>query len=1132
MARSFEPSVVERGWYEWWHTEARVFGPRSEREGGEERPPFSMLLPPPNVTGALHIGHALTVAAQDSIARWRRMCGDDVLWVPGLDHAGIATQTVVERRLLKEEGLTRHDLGRDEFLRRVWAWRDQYGERITGQVRRLGASLDWSREFFTLDDARSRAVNEAFSRMFEDGVMYRGQRLVNWCPALRTALSDIEVDIKQIEGPTKLSVPAPSGSATAEAAMREVELGWIETFEYAAEGGGPGLRVATTRLETMLGDAAVAVHPEDPRYAALVGKNLVHPLTGRLIPVVADADLVDMDTGTGAVKVTPAHDPNDFECGLRHGLHAAGLFDDSGRLVQSVWPDGGGEVVPGDLVGADRFHARDAVRALLQQRGAYVGREPKSMAVAVCSRSGDVLEPMMRAQWWARADAMAGRAREAVSSGETAVRPASAEAEWQRWLGESRDWCVSRQLWWGHRIPAWRVRRSGGAAAPAPDGPGEAPAVSSALRKWGVFEGEEWVCAADEDEALRIARLAARSEEAQASARAAGLDLSEVACVERDPDVLDTWFSSGLLPLAALGWPADDAAGTPGDLGLSPSLRRFYPMSVLETGQDILFFWVARMVMLCATVPRETSATSPGPLQSPFEQVLLHGMVRDAEGRKMSKSLGNVIDPLAVTDGRPLADMLADVASGNLSAAEAKRAEARILADFPEGIPASGADALRGALLHLMQGQSADVNMDVRRVQSWRLFCNKLWNASRFVLAGVEAQAAPAGATQPAAAAGVGAAGPLGPRHAVLTEDLAAALPLPARWLLHRAAVATADVNTAFATFDLGAGAARAQAFVQADLCDVAIEWCKPSLSVQPAGGETGAPAEASAARREEAAATAAALAVALDAALRLLHPMMPFVTEELWQRLHRTGLEGAMDGQTPTDSLAEAPFPLLPGPYRAGLSVSDCSQGGWSSAGEPASGPSLLRFVDPDLDATMATLTSVVSSARAVTAVAQRVAGAAFRDHPRCVVVACQSEADAAAVRAHERELRAMLRLDASGGALAGELVVVAGEGDAAAARAGVLAQVACAGVSVGVQLPGGSDTRDAVAAEAARLRKRAAQRTSKAQGMQRKLAAPGFAKAPQRVRDDAQRGLEVEQAAAAADEQAALALEVAARA
>mmetsp|Transcript_17141 Transcript_17141/g.42973 ORF Transcript_17141/g.42973 Transcript_17141/m.42973 type:complete len:1295 (-) Transcript_17141:143-4027(-) len=577
-AKAYNPKIVETGWYEWWE-QCGFFKP----DVTSDKPPFVIVIPPPNVTGALHIGHALTNSIQDTITRWRRMSGYNTLWVPGTDHAGIATQTVVEKKLQKERGVTRHDLGRDAFLKEVWQWVDEYGGRICDQLRRLGSSVDWSRKVFTMDESLSRAVNEAFVRMYADGVIYRDNRLVNWCCRLKTAVSDIEVDYVDVPRRTLMSVPGYD---------EPVEFGVLTSFAYPLEDGSGEIVVATTRPETMLGDTAVAIHPDDPRYKHMHGKHVVHPVSGRKIPIICDAELVDMSFGTGAVKVTPAHDPNDFKTGKRHNLPSINIFDDNGLINAEGGP----------FVGQPRFKARVTVVDMLKEKGLFRGTQDNEMRLGLCSRSKDVIEPILKPQWWVKCDDMAARSCAAVRSGELEIIPKEFEAVWFRWLENIRDWCISRQLWWGHRIPAYYVHfEDEGAGGGSPGMPSE--------------DMSRWVVGRTREDAEKAAA-------AQYPGRKVALS--------QDEDVLDTWFSSGLFPFSVFQWPNN-----------SVDLSKFYPTSLLETGHDILFFWVARMVMQGLQLTGKV----------PFKQVYLHAMVRDAHGRKMSKSLGNVVDPRVVIEG-------------------------------------------------------------------------------------------------------------------------------------------------------------------------------------------------------------------------------------------------------------------------------------------------------------------------------------------------------------------------------------------------------------------------------------------------------------------------------------------------
>ena len=597
---TYQPKYVEAAWQQWWEKEGYYAPDVAEALTKSAEEKFVMVIPPPNVTGSLHLGHALTSAVEDTLTRWHRMNGKVTLWVPGTDHAGIATQSVVEKKLKKDEGLTRHDLGREEFVKKVWEWKETYGNKITTQIRSLGASCDWNRESFTMDANLSRAVTEGFVRFHEDGLLYRDTRLVNWSCALRSAISDIEVDHIDLEGRTFLPVPGHK--------QDKYEFGMITSFAYKVDGGADDdeLVVATTRLETMLGDTGVAVHPDDPRYKHLHGKFLKHPFVDRKIPVILDGELVDMDFGTGAVKVTPAHDPNDYNCGKRNNLDFIKVLTEDGKIA-----DNGGA-----YAGMMRYDARVKMEKDLEAMGLYRGKEVNKMRLGLCSRSGDIIEPMLTPQWYVNCSSMAARAVDAVRKGDLKIVPSMHEDTWYYWLENIRDWCVSRQLWWGHRIPAYFARIAGEARVDKND-----PEFNN-----------RWIVARTQEEALKLA--------ADKLGRATG-DIT----LEQDEDVLDTWFSSGLFPFSVFGWPNN-----------TEDLKAFYPTSLLETGLDILFFWVARMVMMGLHLTDTL----------PFTTVYLHAMVRDKYGRKMSKSLGNVIDPLEVIHGCSLDELLLKIESGNL----------------------------------------------------------------------------------------------------------------------------------------------------------------------------------------------------------------------------------------------------------------------------------------------------------------------------------------------------------------------------------------------------------------------------------------------------------------------------------
>ncbi|ERE88820.1 valyl-tRNA synthetase-like protein [Cricetulus griseus] len=812
MPDSYSPQYVEAAWYPWWERQG-FFKPeygRPSLSAPNPRGVFMMCIPPPNVTGSLHLGHALTNAIQDSLTRWHRMRGETTLWNPGCDHAGIATQVVVEKKLWRERGVNRHQLGREAFLQEVWEWKAEKGDRIYHQLKKLGSSLDWDRACFTMDPKLSVAVTEAFVRLHEEGVIYRSTRLVNWSCTLNSAISDIEVDKKELTGRTLLSVPGYK---------EKVEFGVLVSFAYKVQGSDSDeeVVVATTRIETMLGDVAVAVHPKDPRYQHLKGKRVIHPFLSQSLPVVFD-DFVDMEFGTGAVKITPAHDQNDYEVGQRHGLEAIGIMDSKGTLVN----------VPPPFLGMPRFEARKAVLAALKERGLFRGIKDNPMVVPLCNRSKDVVEPLLRPQWYVRCGEMAQAASAAVTRGDLRILPEAHQRTWHSWMDNIRDWCISRQLWWGHRIPAYFVTVSDPAVPPGEDPDGrywvsgrtEAEAREKAAREFGVSpdkislqQGREW-------------------------ARRVGTQWGSWACFPipltsdlwplLDEDVLDTWFSSGLFPFSIFGWPNQ-----------SEDLSVFYPGTLLETGHDILFFWVARMVMLGLKLTGRL----------PFREVYLHAIVRDAHGRKMSKSLGNVIDPLDVIHGVSLQGLHDQLLNSNLDPTEVEKAKEGQKADFPAGIPECGTDALRfGLCAYTSQGR--DINLDVNRILGYRHFCNKLWNATKFALRGLGKSFVPLPTSKPEG-------------HESLVD----------RWIRSRLTEAVRLSNEGFQAYDFPAITTAQYSFWLYELCDVYLECLKPVLN--------GADQVAVECARQT-------LYTCLDVGLRLLSPFMPFVTEELFQRLPR----------------------------------------------------------------------------------------------------------------------------------------------------------------------------------------------------------------------------------------------------
>jgi valyl-tRNA synthetase len=732
MDKTYSPKNIEERIYRQWE-QAGLFAPAGDG------PSYCIVIPPPNVTGTLHMGHAFQDTIMDALTRFHRMSGDAALWQPGVDHAGIATQMVVERQL-NAEGQTRHGLGRDRFVERVWRWKEQSGGTIARQMRRLGASVDWSRDRFTMDPGMSAAVQEAFVRLHEEGLIYRGKRLVNWDPVLKTALSDLEV----------LSVE---------------EDGQLWHIRYPFADGGGHLTVATTRPETMLGDTAVAVHPEDERFRDFVGRRLRLPLAGREIPVIADAH-VDPAFGTGCVKITPAHDFNDYEVGKRHGLPLVNVLTADAAI---------GDAAPQRYRGLDRFEARKRVVADLEAEGLVEKVEPHRLMIPRGDRSGAVVEPWLTDQWYVRIEPLAVPAIRAVEEGRIRFVPGNWDKTYFEWMRNIKDWCISRQLWWGHRIPAW----------------------------YGT-DGKVYV-------GRSAAEVRARH------------GIPKEAALVQDEDVLDTWFSSALWPFSTLGWPA----GT-------PELGRFYPTSVLVTGFDIIFFWVARMIMMGLKFTGDV----------PFREVYVHGLIRDHEGQKMSKSRGNVIDPLDIVDGIGLEELVAKRTTGLMQPKLAPAIERATRKQFPKGIEPYGTDALRFTFAALAT-QSRDLRFDLGRVEGYRNFCNKLWNASRYVLMATEADEGPG-------------------KEELSQYD---------RWIRARLQVAISAVRDGFAAYRFDLAAQAAYEFTWYEFCDWYIEFSKTVLQSKESTTEQ---------RRG----TRRTLIATLESLLRLLHPLMPFITEEIWQRV------------------------------------------------------------------------------------------------------------------------------------------------------------------------------------------------------------------------------------------------------
>ncbi|APU31561.1 valine--tRNA ligase [Ectopseudomonas alcaliphila JAB1] len=765
MDKTYQPHAIETALYQNWEAKG-YFAPQGSGE------PYTIMIPPPNVTGSLHMGHGFNNSIMDALIRFRRMQGRNTLWQPGTDHAGIATQMVVERQLAAE-GIGRHDLGREKFLEKVWEWKEQSGGTITRQIRRLGSSVDWSRERFTMDDGLSEAVKEAFVRLHEDGLIYRGKRLVNWDTKFHTAISDLEVENHDEKGSLwNLRYPLADGKKTAE--------------------GNDYLIVATTRPETMLGDSAVAVHPEDERYKALIGSFVELPLLGRRIPIIAD-DYCDPEFGTGCVKITPAHDFNDYEVGKRHNLPLINIFDKNAAVLTTAQVfnlDGSVNEqieanIPAQFAGLDRFVARKQIVAAFEAAGLLEKIEDHALKVPKGDRSGTVIEPWLTDQWYVSTKPLAEKAIAVVESGEIQFVPKQYENMYFSWMRDIQDWCISRQLWWGHRIPAWY------------DDAGN------------VYVGRD------------EAEVRAKHNLGDANLR-------------QDEDVLDTWFSSGLWTFSTLGWPQQ-----------TDYLKTFHPTDVLVTGFDIIFFWVARMIML------STHLTG----QIPFKTVYVHGLVRDGQGQKMSKSKGNVLDPLDIVDGIDLESLVAKRTSGMMQPKLAEKIAKQTRAEFPDGIAAYGTDALRFTNLALAS-TGRDIKFDMGRVEGYRNFCNKLWNAANFVIENTD------------------------DKDTGINGEPVELSPVD-RWIISALQRTEADVTRHLDAFRFDLAAQTLYEFIWDEYCAWYLELVKPVL------WDENAPIERQRGTRRT-------LVRVLEVILRLAHPFMPFITEEIWQRIKaQAGVSG-----------------------------------------------------------------------------------------------------------------------------------------------------------------------------------------------------------------------------------------------
>ncbi len=779
IATTYDPTEIEKKWYQTWE-ERGYFKPSQKGES------FCIMIPPPNVTGSLHMGHGFNNAIMDALTRYNRMSGKNTLWQPGTDHAGIATQMVVERQL-GAQGVSRHDLGREKFIEKVWEWKEQSGGNITRQIRRLGSSVDWSRERFTMDEGLSNAVKEVFVKLHEEGLIYRGKRLVNWDPKLQTALSDLEVESDKEE----------------QSSLWHFKY-FFEDKSLRTQDGKDHIVVATTRPETLLGDTAVAVNPEDERYAHLVGKNIVLPITGRTVAIVAD-EYVEKEFGTGCVKITPAHDFNDYEVGKRCGLALINIFNKNAEvLAEFEYIEKAGEQIsktipaPADYIGLERFEARKKLVEQAEAEGWLDQIQPYTLKPPRGDRSGVIVEPLLTDQWYVKIAPLAEPAIEAVKDGRIKFVPEQYSNMYMAWMNNIQDWCISRQLWWGHRIPAW-------------------------------YDAEGNVFVGRNEEEVRAKHGIAPEVE-----------------LKQDEDVLDTWFSSGLWTFSTLGWTGDEAKDKDNYF-----LNTFHPTDVLVTGFDIIFFWVARMIMMTMHFMKNEDGTP----QVPFKTVYVHGLVRDGEGQKMSKSKGNVLDPLDLIDGVDLETLVQKRTYGLMNPKQAAKIEKLTRKEFPEGIQAYGTDAVRFTFCALAN-TGRDIKFDMKRVEGYRNFANKIWNGTRFVMMNVEGQTV--GQTA--------------------RPDL---WELPEQWIVSRLQKAEQAVQQAFATYRLDLAAQAIYEFIWNEYCDWYVELTKPVLNDENVSEE----------RKAE---VRRVLLAVMEASLRLAHPIMPYLTEEIWQTLApKLGISG-----------------------------------------------------------------------------------------------------------------------------------------------------------------------------------------------------------------------------------------------